>query len=99
MEDSVGQLAYYSIAYMQMTREQALAWSRDPNQVNRKRESGRWPHQSRRDAWPCQVVGVTGSRFLVSIGIFSGDSIVTTAMNNLTDGVDRGRPKTERGRQ
>ena len=29
----MGQMAYLSIAYMQMTREQAVAWARDPNQV------------------------------------------------------------------
>jgi len=29
---SVGQLAYYSLGYMQMTRDQAATWARDPNQ-------------------------------------------------------------------
>jgi hypothetical protein len=30
---SVGQLMYTALAYMQMTRDQAITWARDPNQV------------------------------------------------------------------
>jgi hypothetical protein len=30
---SVGQLMYTVLAYMQMTRDQAITWARDPNQV------------------------------------------------------------------
>jgi hypothetical protein len=32
MQESIGELVYYTVGYMQMTEEQVQTWSSDPNQ-------------------------------------------------------------------